>query len=344
MEITLELLAKFTPFNTLPFEYLSKVIDKANIKKFDKGAIVFKRGRELNEAFYLLTGNVDLIDAQFGVESISSTEKELHRFVLHSASPTQVSAIAKSAVSVLTVERDFLDLVMAWSESGHEESSEGALPSGMEEGDWMSSLLASPLFNKIPPGNISQLFARFKSYKTQADEIVLKEGERGDYFYVLETGSATVLDKQGNLLAALRPGDYFGEEALVGDTTRNATVKMLTAGKLMRLVKEDFITLLQEPVRRFITYEELQLNIAKKGRYQIIDVRLPLERRFQSVPFSRNIPLNQLRKTLPQLDVTITYVVADDAGRRTDVAAQLLNQAGFDALILRDANLHQASN
>ncbi len=343
MELTHELLAKFAPFNTLPFEYLNKVIEKASIKTFEKGGMVFKRGRELKEVCYLLEGSVDLIDAHFAVESISS-EQELHRFVLHSSSPTLVSAIAKSAVTVLTVERDFLDLVMAWSESGNEEPAEEPLPESMEEGDWMSSLLASPLFNKIPPGNIRQLFIRFKSHKTQADEIVLKEGERGDYFYVLESGSATVLDKQGNLLAALRPGDYFGEEALVGDTTRNATVKMLTAGKLMRLVKEDFITLLQEPVRKFMTYEELQVRIATKGNHQIIDVRLPLERRVQSVSNSRNIPLNQLRKTLPQLDTTTVYVVTDDAGRRTDVAAQLLNQAGFDAFILQDSNLHQSAN
>lgn len=343
MELTHELLAKFTPFNTLPFEYLNKVIEKASVKKFEKGAIIFKRGRELKDIFYLVEGSVDLIDAQFAINSLSS-EQELYRSVLDNTSPTQVSAIAKSAVTVLTVERDFLDLVMAWSEAGNEESSEEILPQTLEEGDWMSSLLQSPLFNKIPPGNIRQLFIRFRSHKVTADEFVLKEGERGDYFYVLESGSATVMDKQGNLLAALRPGDYFGEEALVGDTTRNATIKMLTAGKLMRLDKADFITLLQEPVRRFITYEELQVKMADNARFQIIDVRLPLERRFQSVANSRNIPLNQLRKTLPQLDAATIYVVTDDAGRRSDVAAQLLNQAGFDAFILEHSSLHQGVN
>jgi CRP-like cAMP-binding protein len=210
----------------------------------------------------------------------------------------------------------------------------------------MSSLLQSPFFNKIPPGNIRQLFLRFKSQKAAADEIIIREGERGDFFYVLELGSAKVLDKQGNILAALRPGDYFGEEALVGDTTRNATVQMLTPGKLMTLEKSDFITLLQEPVRRFISYEELTKNLEQENenRYQIIDVRLPLERRFQSVPQSRNIPLSQLRKALPDLDQAQVYVVTDDAGRRADVAAQLLNQAGYETLILQEANLHQAAN
>jgi len=346
MQLTHELLASFSPFNTLTFEYLAKVIEKASLKEFSKGSIIFKRGRELNEVVYLVSGNVDLIDSQFAVTSLSSAE-EMHRVPLNNTSPTQVSAVAKSLVTVLSVERDFLDLLMAWSESGNEAAEpvqEGeAEMEFTEEGDWMSSLLQSPFFNKIPPGNIRQLFVRFKSQKVTADEIIIREGERGEFFYVLESGSATVMDKQGHILAALRPGDYFGEEALVGDTTRNATVKMLTNGKLMCLEKQDFITLLQEPVRNFISYEDLQKN-ADTNRHQIIDVRLPLERRFQSVPGSRNIPLSQLRKMLPDLDSSKVYVVTDDAGRRCDVAAQLLTQAGFETVILQEASLHQVAN
>lgn len=350
MALTHELLARFSPFNTLAYEYLSKVIEKSSLKEYSKGAIIFKRGRELSESLYLVSGNVDLIDSQFAVMPITS-EDESHKVPLNSVSPTKVSAVAKSAVVILSVESDFSDLVLAWSESGSEESAE-ASPEKVEqtefdeaeEGDWMSSLLQSPFFNKIPPGNIRQLFMRFKSQKVSADEIILKEGERGEFFYVLEVGSAMVQDKQGNLLAALRPGDYFGEEALVGDTTRNATIKMLTAGKLMCLEKSDFITLLQEPVRRFISYDELLNNQKSENRYQLIDVRLPLERRFESVPNSRNIPLSQLRKNLASLDQSHVYVVTDDAGRRSDVAAQLLNQAGYETLILQDARLHQTAS
>jgi signal-transduction protein with cAMP-binding, CBS, and nucleotidyltransferase domain len=347
MKLSHELLARFSPFNTLTFEYLSKVIEKASLKEYTKGTIIFKRGRELQESLYLVSGDVDLIDSQFAVTSLTS-EDESHKVPLNNVSPTKVSAVAKSPVVILSVESDFSDLVLAWSESGSEEIAEQveehAEFEAAEEGDWMSSLLQSPFFNKIPPGNIRQLFLRFKSQKVAADETIIKEGERGEFFYVLENGSAKVVDKQGNILAALRPGDYFGEEALVGDTTRNATIKMLTSGKLMCLEKSDFLTLLQEPIRRFITYEELAKTTDAASRYQLIDVRLPLERRFQSVPQSRNIPLSQLRKNLPSLDQTQIYVVTDDAGRRADVAAQLLNQAGYETLILQEASLHQAAN
>ena len=109
MTLTHELLARFSPFNTLAYEYLSKVIEKASLKEYSKGAIIFKRGKALNHSLYLVSGSVDLIDSQFAVISITS-EDDSHKVPLNSASPTQVSAVAKSSVVVLSVESDFSDL------------------------------------------------------------------------------------------------------------------------------------------------------------------------------------------------------------------------------------------
>lgn len=329
-------LRHFTPFNTMHPEYLDKVLEKASIREVSKGTIIFKRGKEQSDAVYLMTGQVDLIDAQFAITSLTDTSEE-RRSALNTITPTQVSALAKSPVTLLVIERDFLDLVMAWSEGNDEE--------GMPEDDtdWMSSLLQAPLFSKIPPANISQLFVRFSVQKVAADEVIIKEGERGDYFYVLESGSAMVMDKSENILAALRPGDFFGEEALAGETTRNASVKMLTAGKLRCLQKDDFKALLLEPVLHYVTMEHLLTLAPEFSKFQLIDVRLPFERRFQSVPSSKNIPLSSLRKNLPQLDPKVTYIITDDAGRRGDVAAQLLNQAGFEVFILQQAEQHYSA-
>jgi len=242
----------------------------------------------------------------------------------------------------LAVDSDFLDLVMAWSESGDgQNAANDTLVGSDDDNDWMSALLQAPLFTKLPPANIRQLFLRFSTQKVQADEIVIKQGERGEFFYVLESGSAVVLDTSGQILAALRPGNYFGEEALVGDTTRNATIKMLTPGKLKVLKKEDFRELLQQPVQKFITVEQLK-HPPENITYQIVDVRLSLERRFAAVPGSRNIPLNQLRAQLRELDSGMVYVVTDDSGRRCDVAVQLLTQAGLDTLILQNADQYYA--
>src|SRR3954462_12106704 len=167
MTLSLELLARFSPFNTLAFEYLSKVIEKASLKEYSKGTIIFKRGRELNESLYLVSGNIDLIDSQFSITSVDCEEDNC-KVPINSTSPTTVSAVAKSPVVMLAVESDFSDLVLAWSESNDDSAEvqhEHSEFEDAEEGDWMSSLLQSPFFNKIPPGNIRQLFLRFKSQK-----------------------------------------------------------------------------------------------------------------------------------------------------------------------------------
>ncbi|HTF96576.1 MAG TPA: cyclic nucleotide-binding domain-containing protein [Cellvibrio sp.] len=335
MAISLDVLASFAPFNTLSHEYLTQVAEKANLREVSKGTIIFKRGRPFPEKVYLVGGTVDLIDSNFQVSTINPAS-ESRRSPLNITQPTQVSAVAKSDVTLLAVDSDFIDLVLAWSESSDQEVDTSGV-SLHDDNDWMSSLLQSPLFSRLPPANIRQLFIRFTGQKVQADEVVIKQGERGDFFYVLESGSAMVMDPAGKILAALRPGNYFGEEALVGDTTRNATVKMITPGKVMRLKKEDFRELLQEPILKYVSATELKERSPNMPPYQILDVRLPLERRIQSVPDSRNIPLNQLRNNLKNLDDSVTYVVTDDSGRRCDVAVHLLTQAGFDSCILRDS-------
>lgn len=333
MSINKSALRVFSPFDTLSDEYLDKVLEKIEQVPAARGTLIFKRGKELDTHYYLLSGRVDLIDAQFEGRSIEAGT-ELAKAPLTDQSPTLVSAVAKTDVELLQLERDFLDLVMAWSQSGDHPDGEA---SSDDSHDWMSCLLESALFTRVPPSHIQQLFVRFEEIKASPGELIVKEGEPGDYFYVLESGRAEVSDKGGRVLAELTPGGYFGEEALVGDTTRNANVRMLSSGRLMRLEKADFKALLQVPTLRLIKAEQWPEGRQELGEHQVLDVRLPVERRFGKFPESRNIPLGQLRQALAELAGEITYVVSDDAGRRSYVAAQLLIQAGLNAVILEGA-------
>lgn len=335
----------FSPFNALSSEYLDKVIEKAELREILKGKIIFKRGKTLEENYYLLEGRVDLIDAQFEKQTLDAGS-EASRSPLNNGMPTQVSAVAKTSVKLLCLERDFVDLVLVWSQSGEvvEQGHETKAPPA-DEHDWMSYLLEAPLFARVPPSNIQKLFVRFESAEFEAGSWVIREGEPGDFFYVLECGRAQVLNKAGEPLAEIGPGDYFGEEALVGETTRNAGVRMLTSGSLMRLEKQDFTELLQEPVMRCIDTQELQKLREKDRPFEILDVRLPLERRMGFIEQSRNIPLAKLRDLLPELDEECLYIVADDSGRRARVAVQLLLQAGLDAMILSQSEaLHETDS
>ncbi len=347
--MTVEELTRFTPFDALSEDYLGQVMDHAEVITIRKGTLIFKRGKDVEHRYYLMAGAVDLVDNDWRVEHVSE-EQDRCSLPLTETSPTQVSAVAKADSKLLKVEAEFLDIAMAWCESGHlldddvePTSFQTHMPAQnlayqkieMEEeaGDWMSSLLQSPLFTKVPPAHIQQLFGRFEAEEVPAGQVVVKEGLPGEFFYVIESGEVKIHSQSGTVDVTLGAGYYFGEEALVGETTRNATVTMMTDGVLMKLGKEDFRTLLKEPILKHVTIESIQqLDITSE--VQLIDVRLPMEFRHHHVPECRNVPLGALRKRFDEFTNEQTYVVTDDGGRRSEVAVHLLNQAGFSAMLL----------
>jgi CRP-like cAMP-binding protein len=85
--------------------------------------------------------------------------------------------------------------------------------------------------------------------------VIITEGEVGDKLYLIARGQVEVLTtnpagKQRSL-AVLRPGDHFGEMALLYDIPRTATIRAREPVQLYSLNKEDFNELLlSEPALR----------------------------------------------------------------------------------------------
>ena len=228
-------------------------------------------------------------------------------------------------------------MLLTWDQTGTYEV--GDLHSGGEAGgDWMTVLLQSRAFHKIPPANLQAVFIRMQRVEHAAGEVIIRQGDEGDYFYVVVSGRCVVtretpLNRDGIKLAELGMGDTFGEEALISGSRRNATVTMLTDGALMRLAKDDFNSLLNEPLMRWVDYAGAERILAGGGRW--LDVRLPSE--FEHCHFDNaiNVPLYFVRLKLKTLEPGIPYVVCCDNGRRSSAAAYLLSERGFDASVLK---------
>src|SRR3546814_1550563 len=95
---------------------------------------------------------------------------------------------------------------------------------------------------------------RLQKFDAEPGQVIVKQGEPGDFFYVIVSGRCIVTREQPNQkavrLAELDAGSCFGEEALIADERRNASVTTLTRARLMRLAKDDFRKLLNEPLER----------------------------------------------------------------------------------------------
>jgi CRP-like cAMP-binding protein len=338
--LNVDLLKHFFPFSEIQDQYLENGLAYIAQKTFHKGDMIFKRGRVVGESFYLLSGRVDLIDASYTSHEVYANDKRSST-VLNPDSPTHTSCIAKSFVTVFSVETETLDRILSWSESAAYANEEfqshttneievGSISDG-DATDWMSSLLNSPLFSKIPLTLVQELFLKFSNVAVQEGEVVIKEGEKGDFFYVLASGLVHVTNHSASVDLVLEPGSYFGEEALLGSTLRNATITMTKGGQLKQLNSDSFNALLKAPVLKYLKRSELdQLD----KPYKILDVKMPIEYRVNHISESINMPLSRLRGRMEELAKSNAYIIPNDAGSRADIATYLLCQKGFDAYIL----------
>lgn len=336
-KLTDEVLKRFSPMDGLKRQNLEALTKKTSIRSLENSRGLFKAGDKEKRTLYLVAGSLEL-RSESGETTILEAGSLEARSAISPHLPRQVSARALEDVEYISIDTDLLDVMLTWDQTGSYEVSE-LQDQGIADGDdWMTTLLQTQAFHRIPPANIQAIFIRMQQVNLSAGDVVIKQGDEGDYFYAIIRGSCSVvretpLNKDGIRLAELGVGDTFGEEALISESKRNATITMLTDGSVMRLAKEDFRNLLNEPMLDWVEYAEAK-ELVDAGA-QWLDVRLPSEFESFHESGSVNVPLYFIRLKLNQLDKDKTYVVCCDTGRRSSAGAFILNERGFSTKVLK---------
>jgi rhodanese-related sulfurtransferase len=192
-------------------------------------------------------------------------------------------------------------------------------------------LLHSHAFIRLPTGNLERMFQQFEEVTTKPGEIIMREGDAPDYFYVIREGTASVsklLDGAQQVVAYLREGDTFGEDALLSNSPRNATVRMMQGGRLMKLSKASFESVLKPPMVAWVLPAEAA-KLVQEGA-MLRDVRMPEEFAQRAIAGATNVPLYRLREDMPsKLDPGKRVVVYCNTGERSAAAAFVLNSQGY---------------
>jgi rhodanese-related sulfurtransferase len=207
----------------------------------------------------------------------------------------------------------------------------------------MDKMRYSLAFRRLPAENVEKAFHKMREIPVRKGDEIFRQGDPGDIFYVIALGSAEVWRKglaesAFKKIAEMGEGRTFGEEALVTGETRNATIRIAKDGTLLALDKKDFQELYSESMVKRVPAEEAK-SMLDSGR-KLIDVRYPEEFAESHIPSSLSYPLNTLRMTLMGLDQARKYIVVCADGKRSALAALLLNQRGFDAVALKDGLKH----
>ena len=340
--VSIQILKGLEPLSALSTQRLTELAELCVVERVSTTLDPFRVKGVAGQSVFLLKGELALILGNSSSEVVVGGTSEA-RHPLGRKTPF-ASAKAITDIELVRIDDDLLDIMATWDQvaAADKTGARAAEPGVKSMSNWaiLSGVfsinnLKSGAFAQLPTAHIDEMLKRFQRVGVKRGQVVIREGDDGDYYYVIESGKCQVERIVGGVsmvLAELKGGDAFGEEALVSNAKRNATVTMLADGSLFRLAKEDFNELLHEPLLQRVTMEQARAKVGSGGQW--IDVRYPSEYQYDKLPGAINIPLSEVRNAVKVLDRSREYVLYCQSGRRSSAAAFLLAQRGFRAFVL----------
>jgi rhodanese-related sulfurtransferase len=322
----------YSPIHRLSKARLQEAEDLSRIFKLKKNERV-ELGVESGDYFYLITGSVQLLIDDMEKQIIRADEMIGKSINIPETATTMQFKVLEDCI-LCHIENDVIDYLLSW---------DGIIASYSYEihpdlSESIDHIRHSIAFQQLPLEYVIEAFKCMETVEVKKGDEIIRQGEQGDRFYLIKSGRAEVwvleeFEDEPEKVRELRENDSFGEQALLADQPRCATVRMLEDGELLALEKPDFLKFFSKTMVR-----EVDTNIAKAmvdGGYQLIDVRFEEEHEEIHIPESTLIPLNVFREGMENLAKDKQYVIYCRSGKRSRVAALLMSEQGIDAVSMR---------
>ena len=192
-----------------------------------------------------------------------------------------------------------------------------ALPTVVREDDcWQTRFLRSHLMTVLPKPLWQQVLSCMVPTITEAGEMIILEGstEDRDACFVIGSQGRAVVTIGGRCVHELGAGDLFGEDALISAQPRNASVKMIEPGVIMRFEAGPFQDFLTE-VLASGAFEEPAESTFSNAHRQIFEVS----------------SVKGLRERVARLDLSVTYLVSCGDARLLALTLFLMKKRGLRA-------------
>jgi hypothetical protein len=105
----------------------------------------------------------------------------------------------------------------------------------------LARLRATPMFAPLAPSTVERLSANLVPVELAAETSIIRQGDRGDRFYIVDEGEVAV-EIDGHPVRTQGPGSSFGEIALLRDVPRTASVRASTDVRLLALERDVFLS------------------------------------------------------------------------------------------------------
>lgn len=218
------------------------VLGSLQERKFEKGSYIIKQGDEGDYFYVVESGSVNYYKDNEFVNS-SGAGSSFGELALMYNAPRAASVVANSdcilwALDRLTFKRIVLDTT------------------SRKRQKYEKFLHQVPVLSSLNSYELSRIADALNSEVYEPGQSVIREGDHGDNFYLIESGTAEVTRKDQGKVKELKEGDYFGEVALLNDLPRQATVSASNKLRVATLGKSGFQRLLGKQVVDILTQQD----------------------------------------------------------------------------------------
>ena len=175
--ITTEQLEELSPLDGLKQDNLTALAKKTELLTAQPGHVLFRQGDTKKLTVYVLEGDVELEHDGEVVSTVTGGSRRRRTLCLRNF-PASVRATAKSAIQYISLDSDLLDVMLTWDQTGSYEV--GSLGRKLEESsdDWMTTLLQTKAFHKIPPANIQAIFMRLQQVNVKSGDTIVNRATK----------------------------------------------------------------------------------------------------------------------------------------------------------------------
>ena len=262
----MKILKRVPLFATCPDVELESVVRNLAAEQFAAGETIIRQG-EIGDKFYIVErGNISILqtgtDGAEGLVERKGPGQYFGEIALVANVPRTATARAETPAVLLSLkQRDFDRLARQYVSLANNIDSDIRY-------NWL--LRGMPIFDELEAHELELLVAILEPQKFRAGEIIFREGDPGDQFYIIETGSVAIahqIDGKTLELARRGPGEYFGEVALLHDRPRTATITALEDTILLGLERQYFLSLMSN-------FAQLGQTVSRTGSRRMMNVQL----------------------------------------------------------------------
>jgi SulP family sulfate permease len=318
-----------TLFAHVPADQLAALIEQTPVQSAVTGTEIVDTDHGLSDHLVVLSGEMAATrtwTTPDGVEKSYQWRIDVKEdgpgFALVNACARGIRVRALTDARYIQISGDAIDDVLGWSQLS----------------DRMLPAKQLKVFRNVPLEHVKMAFDRMVELEVEAGQTIVTQGELGDRYYIILSGEAEVwltdpFTDETSFIRVLGDGDAFGEESLLQNGYRTASVKMTTPGRLLALGKADFDELLKPVMSQEISAEAAK-SMLDQGAARLLDCRFDMEFEESRIPGAKLVPLDRLRQDVTTIDPDFAYIVYCRSGRRSKAAAFLMKERGIKAFSL----------